>query len=97
MSVLANDTSHIIYKNYSCDELDVELATIESKVASLAKTQDKVHKKDKTFVGVGVTLFWPLIFGISSITQSDVEAELADAKGKKDAIIKAISLNCKKN
>ena len=87
-------TSHILYKNYSCEELDIEYADLDSRVSSLAKAQDELAKKDRTAVGVSTFLFWPAAFAASGIKGGSKETELADLLGKKLAVEKAIMLSC---
>ncbi len=90
-------TSHILYKNYTCSELDIEYADLDSRISSLKVQQDEIAKKDRAAVGVSTFLFWPAMFAASGIKGGSKESELADLLGKRNAVEKAIKLNCNNN
>ena len=91
-SVMASSVSPILYQNLECDMLLMELATAESKVATLTAVQNKVRGGDTAIVVVGVLLLWPVLFALSGITGKNRADELGQVKGEQEAITKAIMM-----
>ena len=91
-NVMASSVSPILYSNFECDMLIMELASSESKVAQLTAMQRKVRSSDTAVVVIGVLLLWPVLFALSGVTGKNRADELAQAKGERDAIHKAIMM-----
>jgi len=96
MDVMAGTSNPRLFNNIECDDLVMELLQTDETIAKLTRIQNKAHKNDKIFVGIGATLFWPLIFAGSFITGSNKEEELAEQMGRQNAIERAMkNKSCK--
>ena len=81
--------SPLKYGDYDCQQLIAEQSNIERRVAELHGTLKKENSGDKWATGVGVVLFWPVLFFLAG--NNDVqEAEYAQLKGDYDAVQSAI-------
>ena len=83
----ATYVSPILYEAYTCPQLAEEAQRVSSRAAQASGVQDQKATNDKVAVGVGVVIFWPVLF----LTKGNDEntAELARLKGQMDAIEQA--------
>ena len=72
------------YAHMNCRALAAEQSRIVANVNTLTASQKKKADSDAVVMGVGMVLFWPALFALSS--GSDQSAQLAQAKGQYDAI-----------
>ena len=54
--------SPLQYKDYSCDQIGMEMQRVSRKVAELRGTLDKEASTDTAQMGIGLVLFWPALF-----------------------------------
>ena len=82
VSVSATD-----YAGLSCGDTMSELASKRTEVDELSRQQSRAATGD----AVGVFF---VLLPVGSLIGSDVEGELAQAKGEMNALERAVSLNC---
>jgi hypothetical protein len=75
------------YKNYDCDQLVAEAERIKVRVSQLNERLSQASGSDKVMTGVGLVLFWPILFALGG-TKAE-EAEFARLKGEYEAVQKA--------
>lgn len=85
--IAATPTVTSPYLNMSCRQLSDEANVLNQEVAKLTGQQAQVASNDAVATGVALFLFWPAIFFIGH--GSDVEPQLAAAKGQQEAIQRA--------
>ena len=91
-NISANYTSSYQYQGYSCDQIIREKSLIDNKIANVSKKQKIRNGEDKVVVGIGMLLFWPILF---FLLRDDHEVELSRYKGEYDALqSKYIQNNC---
>ena len=84
--------SPIFYKDYSCDQVTLEMQRVASKVSEVSGVQRSKATNDAVVTGVGVVIFWPALF---FLMDNDKEQELAQLKGELDALEQAaVQKNC---
>ena len=72
------------YKDYDCDQIALEGASIESRVNSLYASLDNASSKDKRNTAIGAILFWPTLFFIDG--DSPEGSEYSQLKGDYQAL-----------
>lgn len=94
VDVQASYVPPIRYSKATCAELADELVDVGRKAAELSGQLDSAASKDAALVAVSLVLFWPAIFFVGG--DKSKEAQLAQLKGERDALIKAGRANgCK--
>ena len=83
----ASYVSPLEYLEYDCSQLGQEMRRIGRRVAEVTGVQGSTATGDAVAVGVGLVIFWPALFFISS---SDREEELMRLKGEAEAVEQAI-------
>lgn len=78
------------YQAYDCDQLTAESIRLNQRVLSLQGQVDKAAANDKALTGVGVILFFPVLFALGGNQQQ--EAEYGRLKGEYEAIQQAATL-----
>ena len=58
----ATYVSPLQYKDYTCDQIGMEMQRVSRKVAELRGTLDKDASNDAAQMGIGLILFWPALF-----------------------------------
>jgi predicted small secreted protein len=81
--------SPIQYANYSCEQLQAELARVSVRVNQLTGRLDEAASNDRAIAGVGAIIFWPALFALGGTKQQ--EAELSRLKGEYEALTTAAS------
>lgn len=76
-----------LYANLTCDQIAQELYDVGLKAGELSGQLDTAAGKDAGLVAVGIVLFWPALFFVGG--DKNKEAQLAQLKGTRDALIKA--------
>ena len=76
--------SPLQYKAYDCIQLNTEAHRIHSRVVALGGQLDQASSNDKVIMGVGMILFWPVLFALGGTKAQ--EAEYARLKGEYEAI-----------
>ena len=76
-----------LYSNLTCDQIAQELYDVGLKAGELSGQLDTAAGKDAGLVAVGIILFWPALFFVGG--DKNKEAQLAQLKGTRDALIKA--------
>ena len=79
--------SPLQYQSYDCGQLGAETQRIQSKVTELGGRLDQAASNDKAIAGVGIILFWPVLFALGGT--KGTEAEYGRLKGEYEAIQKA--------
>ena len=75
------------YQSYDCDQLTAEGARLSQRVLTLQGQVDKAASNDKALTGVGVILFFPVLFALGGNQQQ--EAEYGRLKGEFEAVQQA--------
>ncbi len=75
------------YQSYDCDQLTAEGARLSQRVLTLQGQVDKAASNDKALTGVGVILFFPVLFALGGNQQQ--EAEYGRLKGEYEAVQQA--------
>lgn len=78
------------YQSYDCDQIAAEGSRLSMRVASLQGQVDKAAANDKALTGVGVILFFPVLFALGGNQQQ--EAEYGRLKGEFEALQQAAVL-----
>ena len=85
--------SPLQFQGYDCQQIAGEMQRVSVRVNQLAGRLDKAAENDKALVGVGVLLFWPVLFALGGTKEQ--EAEYARLRGEYDALQKvAIEKKC---
>lgn len=79
--------SPLQYQNFDCAQLALEAQRIQGRVVELGGRLDQAASNDKAIAGVGIILFWPVLFALGGTKNQ--EAEFARLKGEYDAIEQA--------
>lgn len=75
------------YQSYGCDQLTAEGMRLSQRVSALQGQVDKAASNDKALTGVGVILFFPVLFALGGNQQQ--EAEYGRLKGEYEAVQQA--------
>lgn len=82
------------YDNYNCDALEILYDQNEIKLRELWNEQKQEADSDVGWIVGGALLFFPAMI---AAVDEDVAEELAQAKGRKEAIVEAaVGKNCDK-
>ena len=85
--------SPLQYKDYSCSQITMEMMRMSSRVNELGGRLDQAASNDAAITGVGIILFWPILFALGGTKQQ--EAEYARMKGEYEALTQlAMTKNC---
>jgi len=76
--------SPLLYQSYDCQQLQMEAQRIQSRVGELGGRLDQAASNDKAIAGVGIILFWPVLFALGGTKQQ--EAEYGRLRGEYEAI-----------
>jgi hypothetical protein len=91
--VASSYVSPLQYQTYDCGQLAAESQRIQTRVVELGGRLDQAASNDKAIAGVGIILFWPVLFALGG-TKSQ-EAEFGRLKGETEAVQKtAIEKRC---
>lgn len=82
--ISANYISPMQYQSYDCNQLASESQRIQVRVNQVGGRLDEAAANDKALTGVGIVLFWPVLFALGGTKQQ--EAEYARLKGEYDAV-----------
>ena len=86
--------SPLQYKDYTCDQIGMEMQRVSRKVAELRGTLDKDASNDEVVMGIGLILFWPALFFLEGGDGAQ-EAQYSRLKGEFEALEQvAIQKNC---
>lgn len=86
-NITAAYTSPMQYNQYDCSQLTAESQRIRSRVSQLGGRLDESASNDKVLTGVGIILFWPVLFALGGTKEQ--EAQYARLKGEYDAVEQA--------
>jgi hypothetical protein len=86
--IAANYVSPMQYQSYDCEQLASETQRIKVRVNQLGGRLDEAASNDKAITGIGLILFWPVLFALGGTKQQ--EAEYARLKGEDDAVQQAV-------
>lgn len=89
--------SPLKYRDYDCEQLLTEQEHLERRTNELYNSLKKEAKADKWQAGLGLILFWPVLFALEG--GDGVEAtEYASIKGNYEALrIASLKKNCSLN
>lgn len=89
----AQYVSPLQYQDYSCKQISLELASLSRRVSELGGQVDKTASDDAAQMGIGLVLFWPVLFALDGDTPQ--AQEYGRLKGEFEALEKAaIQKNC---
>jgi len=89
----AQYTSPMQYDGYKCKQIAAEMQRVSSRVAELGGLQEKAATNSDVEMGVGLVLFWPVLFFLDS--NSAQAAEYGRLKGEFNALEQTgIQKNC---
>ena len=90
----ATYVSPLQYKDYTCDQIGMEMQRVSRKVAELRGTLDKDASNDAAQMGIGLILFWPALFFLEGGDGVNA-AQYSQLKGEFEALEQvAIQKNC---
>ncbi len=72
--------SSVLYSNYDCDQIRLELIRVSTEVNAIAGKLDKNRENDNMTTTAGVILFWPALFFLGGTKEQ--EARYAQLKGE---------------
>ncbi len=75
------------YANFSCAQLGAETQRIQAAIVETGGRLDIAAAQDKSIMGVGRVLFWPVLFILGGTKNQ--ELEFSQLKGKYEAVQKA--------
>jgi hypothetical protein len=76
--------SPLQYQSYSCDQIAAESARVTARASELGGRLDQASANDAAMTGIGIVLFWPILFALGGTKTQ--EAEYARVKGEYDAL-----------
>ena len=82
--ISASYVSPMQYQSYDCDQIAAEGSRLSQRVMALQGQVDKAASNDKALTGVGVILFFPVLFALGGNQQQ--EAEYGRLKGEYEAL-----------
>ena len=82
--ISASYVSPMQYQSFDCDQIAAEGSRLNQRVMALQGQVDKAASNDKALMGVGVILFFPVLFALGGNQQK--EAEYGRLKGEYDAL-----------
>jgi len=86
--------SPMIYSDFSCKQISMEMANLTRRVSELYGTLDKEASADSAQMAAGLILFWPALFFLEG-GDGPQAAEYARLKGEREALeTVAIQKNC---
>ena len=86
--------SPLQYKDYTCDQIGMEMQRVSRKVVELRGTLDKDASTDQVQMGIGLILFWPALFFLEGGDGANA-AQYSQLKGEFEALEQvAIQKNC---
>lgn len=85
--ISASYVSPTQYMSYDCQQIGAETQRLQSRYAELGGRLDQAASNDKAIAGVGIILFWPVLFALGGTKQQ--EAEYARLRGEYDAVSQA--------
>lgn len=89
----AQYTSPMQYQSYTCKQMEMEMRTLSRRISEVGGVVDKTASDDSAQMGVGLILFWPVLFALDGDTPQ--AAEYGRLKGEFDALEHAsIQKNC---
>lgn len=92
-TIASTYVSPLQYQPYDCIQLAAESQRIQSRVVEIGGRLDQASSNDKAVMGVGLVLFWPILFALGGTKAQ--EAEYGRLKGEYDAVqIAAIDRKC---
>jgi hypothetical protein len=83
--IQAAHVSPLKYKDYDCEQLALETASVERRVGELHGNLDKKAGADAAQMGVGLVLFWPALFFLEGGDGPEAQ-EYARLKGEYQAL-----------
>ena len=82
------------YRNYDCDQLVMERSRIERRTNVLYHSLKKDSDADKWQMGVGMVLFWPVLFALEGGDGPEA-SEYARLKGEYEALrVNSVEKKC---
>ena len=92
--IAASSVSTLAYRNYTCEQIAMELARVERAASGLYGRLEEEANSDQAEMAVGLVLFWPTLFFLEGGDGPEA-AEYARLKGEREALEKtAIVKNC---
>lgn len=82
--IAAAYVSPMQYQSFDCDQIAAEGSRLNQRVMSLQGQVDKAASNDKALTGVGVILFFPVLFALGG--NQHQEAEYGRLKGEYEAL-----------
>ena len=90
----ATYVSPLQYKDYTCDQIGMEMQRVSRRVAVLRGTLDQEASTDAAQMGIGLLLFWPALFFLEG-GDGVQAAQYSQLKGEFDALEQvAIQKSC---
>ena len=90
----ATYVSPLQYKDYTCEQIGMEMQRVSRKVAELRGTLDKDASNDAAQMGIGLILFWPALFFLEGGDGVNA-SQYSHLKGEFEALEQvAIQKNC---
>lgn len=80
--------STLKYRNHDCDQIAIEIDYIGSRINEVYRSLEKKHHTDQWQMGVGVILFFPLLFTLEGGDGTEA-VEYTRLKGEFEALRKA--------
>jgi hypothetical protein len=81
----ATYVSPLKYKDYDCDQIAMEMASVERRTNQLYQNLEQERKADNAQMGVGLVLFWPALFFLEG-GDGPQATEYAQLKGEYEAL-----------
>jgi len=75
------------YESFNCNQIQLELQRVSSRVSQLGGAVDKKASNDSVAMGVGMVLFWPALFFLKG--DGPEAQEYARLKGEHEALLQA--------
>lgn len=80
------------YTNLSCSDIQAELNIRIEKLKELGARIDKEASRDEAQAGVGVVLFWPILFALEG-SDTEESKEYGQTRGEANALEDAARIN----
>lgn len=83
----AQYVSPMQYQGYNCQQIGMEMESLSRRVSEIGGQVDKTASNDSAQMGIGLVLFWPVLFALDGDTPQ--AQEYGRLKGEFDALEKA--------
>lgn len=94
-NIVPNNVSAYQYASSNCVQLQSEYSSTTNQLNAMMKKQDTIATTDAVMMTAGLLIFWPALI-VNAVTP-DHKAEIAELKGRQQALNQAMAMECGNN